>query len=192
MITPNWGVTKVCTGTRHPGCPTSMRSSNEANVHRAGSPDRSPRHALTNQVPSDDVGDMLDVCFAAPALRTYGPDRPPRSRPRHLTAQHSTGMPICAGLARVDTVVRAWSSVRPTPWVGDGSPRALRCRPPARASADGLRYLSTRRQPAISPGRRFAPGEIVCASCPAHSSMPRVRLSGRRRLLRHHCRRPRH
>jgi hypothetical protein len=46
MITPARGVTKVCTGTRHPpGCPTSSRSTNEANVHRAGSPDRRPRHA---------------------------------------------------------------------------------------------------------------------------------------------------
>jgi hypothetical protein len=56
---------------RHPDIRAAPppRARNEAHVHRADSPDRRARHALTNQVHSSDVGDMLDVCFVAPDLR---------------------------------------------------------------------------------------------------------------------------
>src|SRR4051812_6331584 len=93
MITPIRGVTKVCPGTRHTGCPTSP-SEDRSQVHRDPPPDRRPPLALTNQVPEADAGDIVDVHFDAPAIRATGPDQPRQRRSRLLTAPHSTGMPI--------------------------------------------------------------------------------------------------
>ena len=103
MITPNRGVTKVCTGTRHPGCPTSTRSRNEARFHRARSPDRRPPHALTNQVPASDVGDMLDV--ALHRARTPG-RRPGPTSPEAITPLDGSTLHRYADRARQETTRR--------------------------------------------------------------------------------------